>query len=252
MRASALAVLIAVILTSCSIKETRRECPCIFEIDLSAFEEVSQKVSLDLNGKILSVAIGCQDSLKAVLSAPKSPTANVSVWSGVSRMRFSGGVLEVPAGEQSDSLFLFGASVPGDQETVCLKAVPHKQFASVLLRIADAPFYEKFEVKSNYGGIELTRGDAAEGNLFIPLEGVEGEHCFRLPRQGAGGLLVLEASDGYGNVHQYPLGEWILGAGYDWDALDLADIAVAADFTLGRFEVSVQEWERGAARDQIL
>ena len=164
----------------------------------------------------------------------------------------SSGVLSVREGEESDSLFLFTASAPGTGEKVSIQAVPHKQFASVLLRVVPDEGQISYCVRSNYGSISLADGKALPGDLLIPLSGAEGDHIFRLPRQSAVSMLVLEAHYSDGLVHVYPMGEWISRAGYDWTLQDLDDIVIGADFALGHYQVGVENWSGGEESDELL
>ena len=238
MRVPALIMLSALICSSCSIKEARNACPCRLEIDYSAFANVAQSVCLELDGRVIERSVSEGQDMAPVFQVPKKESIRVTVWSG----------------GQSDSLFLFGASVPGMDETAAVSAVPHKQFASVLLRVFSADDGSvSYTVKSNYSGIDLTTAQAVPGNLVIPLDGYGGgDHIFRLPRQAPESALTLEAGYANGVVQVYPLGEWIKMAGYDWTAADLDDIMVGADFALGHYEVRIGEWDAGDASDQIL
>lgn len=230
--------MLAVLLcSSCSIKEVRDACPCRLEIDCSAFSEVARCVYMDLDGRALERSVEDEKDLVSILMVPKKEKLNVVVWCGA----------------QGDSLYLFDAVVPGIEETVKVSAVPHKQFASVLLKVLSADEGSvSFTVKSNFSGVDLMTARALPGELAIPLEGTGGNHVFRLPRQSTDSMLVLEAGYENGVVQAYPLGEWIMMAGYDWTATDLDDIAVAADFALGHYEVRIGEWDAGEASDQII
>lgn len=253
MRYPALILSAALVFASCSVKESRRNCPCRLEIDYSSFAEVTRRVWMDLDGQTMERPAGEDGDMTSVLNVPKRQTINIQVWSGVSRMKPLAGTLSVPEGEESDSLFLFGTSVPGTDEFVRVSAVPHKQFASVLLRVLtrdDAPV--TYTVVSDYSGIGLDDGRAVRGSLRIPLKGRDANHTFRLPRQAPDCSLVLEAGYGSGVVHVYPLGEWIRTAGYDWDATDLADIAVGADFALGVIDVRIGDWDPGQSWEHLL
>lgn len=256
MKALSLIFCILVLMASCSVKENRVNCPCIVEIDLTDFAPVTGSVCVEMEGFGVSTQeLHGDGGYYARYSVAGHASYRLSVWSGVSRMMSESGVLSVPEGEDCDSLFLFGASVPGFEEIVRVKAQPHKQFAGVLLRVApdaDGPSGVRYTVKSDYGGIDLAHGTAVKGDLMIRLPGGDGDHLFKLPRQAPSSHLVLEAVDSRGNVSSYPLGEWISEAGYDWTAEDLDDIIVGADFSLGRFDVRVADWEAGELNTQIL
>ena len=237
MRIRALITLAAVLCASCSVKEVRHGCPCSLEVDYSRFAEVAGGVHLELGGLDMDRTVSDGEEMVAVLDLPRADRISVRVWSGV----------------QSDSIFLFGASVPGMEETVKVTAVPHKQFASVLLRILSREDDSvSYTVKSNYSRVDLTTGRALPGDLVIPLTGIGENHVFRLPRQSRDCMLVLETGFSNGIVQAYPLGEWIKLAGYDWEAEDLDDIMVGADFAMGHYEVKIGDWDAGELTIPIL
>lgn len=221
MRAPAL-ILFAAALASCSIKEARRDCPCLVETDLAAFAEVSRHVTLEVGDRVSEWSLDGSDKLIAAFKVPKTEEIGITVKCG-----------------GMDSLFLFTASVQGMDEKVTVRAVPHKQFARVLLKLVQSPNSGiNYTVISDYVNIALPPGD--------------GNYMFRLPRQKPGSPISLDASDADGNVNSFPLGEWILRAGYDWEATDLDDMVIGADFTLGVFGVTVGEWEDGGEMNPLL
>ncbi len=243
-------------LGSCSIKEMRLECPCTLEIDYSQFGKVARRVYLDLDGQISDREITSQDSLITSESIHMTQSSfQVRIWSGISRTEASSMILDAPEGEEADSLFLFCTAIPGNQEIVRIEAVPHKQFANVLLQVfsseEDTP-YINYTVRSDYGSIDLSRGTSLPGSMSIPLGSGSQDRSFRMPRQNPGSKLVLEVEDVAGNIFSYPLGEWILNAGYDWNAVDLDDIIVGADFYTGVFHVSVVDWDMEEAKEEML
>jgi len=247
--------LLALLWPSCSVKEARQDCPCLVEVDLQPFSEVTGVASLDLNGYRMERQLRDEDSLTVQRLLPAGDRFSIRVWSGVSRMRRDGTLLKVEEGTDCDSLFLFWTALPGRQEQTRVQAWPRKQFASVLLKVfpdEDQPAPSRYTVRSNYASIDLNEGRPVPGRLRIPLAAGAAEHRFCLPRQARDGQLLLEADDGAGNHFAYPLGEWILAAGYDWTAPDLADIVVGADFMQGKFEVTVLEWEPGDMMRQML
>lgn len=254
MRAGPFICLSAFLWASCSVKEARQDCPCRLEVDLTAFGEVTRQVSLDLDGKALERSLLGPDSLLVRTRVAASDFLDIRVWSGVSRMEARGSLLQVKEGNDGDSLFLFCSRLPGRRESALVKAVPHKQFATVVLQVLpeDLPAGVRFTVRGQYGSFDLDGGQPVAAPLVIPLPEGKAESAFRLPRQEAAGVLVLEEDDGKGNLRSYPLGEWILAAGYDWNAPDLDDILVAVDFVMNSFQVQVSPWIPGEKMEHLL
>ena len=193
MRAGPFICLSAFLWASCSVKEARQDCPCRLEVDLTAFGEVTRQVSLDLDGKALERSLLGPDSLLVRTRVAASDFLDIRVWSGVSRMEARGSLLQVKEGNDGDSLFLFCSRLPGRRESALVKAVPHKQFATVVLQVLpeDLPAGVRFTVRGQYGSFDLDGGQPVAAPLVIPLPEGKAESAFRLPRQEAAGVLVL-------------------------------------------------------------
>lgn len=242
--------LLLLLLASCSVKEARDSCPCRVEIDLTAFSEISRSVRVGLGENRRVRALTAQDSLHLTMVIRQQASVPVSVRNGLTRMEERGDTLRVPPGAQCDSLYLFLQAADASGDRLRLHAVPHKQFATVFLYLqggdGTAPESMACTVRSDCSGLDSRTGQAVGGTLSIGLSGAQ-NYAFRLPRQRADSRLVLEASGENGVRLSYPLGEWILDGGYDWDAPDLDDVAIGLDLWAREVVVRVLPWESGSA-----
>lgn len=235
-------------LCACSIKEPRSLCPCTVEVDLSAFSERARKLSIDLGGLHLERDFPGGDSLLLVLQRPRLGPVPLTVWAGGENMRLSGRTLTVGARGGCDSVYVENAVLDTDSERCRIRPIPRKQFANVWLQVIPReqdPEGMSYRIRSDCNGIVLDSSKPASGPLDLPLDSDGPRFLFRLPRQSEAAALVLESMLPDGSVRSYPLWSWILDSGYDWNALDLDDIAVGMDLHDGSFTISVLPWSEG-------
>lgn len=236
-------------LASCSVKEARDSCPCQVEIDLSAFAKVSRSVRIRVGATRLGRSLTEVDSLQLQLQAVRQGALPVAVWSGLKTLEERGDTVWVSRGQMCDSLYIFSHKV--DQptgENLRLKAVPHKQFATVFLTVQTAEGEtppKVITVRSDANGLSLPDGSPVDGTLELPVSG-DGRYLFRLPRQRSDNQLVVEMEGADGKEQSYPLGEWIRESGFDWTAADLDDLVVGMDMSEWAVQVEVLPWEAGA------
>lgn len=234
-------------LASCSVKEARNNCPCQVDIDLSDFAKVSHSVRVKVGEERFQRSLIREDSLQMQLTILREGKLPVAVWSGVKAMTERGDTVRAAGVNTCDSLYLY--SDPGENpgENLRVKAVPHKQFASVFLSIQTEPEREapsQIRVRSDSNGLALPDGAPVEGALEIRADG-NGKYQFRLPRQHPSSLIVLEMEGADGQEKSYPLGAWILDSGYDWEAEDLDDLVIGMDLAQWDILVEVIPWEAG-------
>ena len=80
-----------------------------------------------------------------------------------------------------------------------------------------------------------------EEELFPSSDGL----CrLRIPRQLDGSpRLEIDFLDS-GEVRTFPVGEYILESGYDWDAADLKDISLEMDFSRSSLTFTISKWKK--------
>ena len=75
-------------------------------------------------------------------------------------------------------------------------------------------------------------------------ESVDGAGSVCLPRQRDGSLSLRILFPDSGDIRSFPLGEYILQSGYDWNAADLEDIDVEVDFSLTGVSFTIDAWKK--------
>ena len=239
--------LLLLLAASCSVKEARESCPCQVDIDLTAFAEITRSVRVRVGDNRLERRLVTEDSLLVHTLTVQRASLPVWVWAGAGGLQAQGDTLRVPAGSDCDSLYLFGEAADARSDRLRLDAVPHKAFATVFLSVTSGEEDSRpvrCRVRSGHNGLRLPEGTPVPGRLSIPLQG-DGPFVFRLPRQCPESELAVDVAGADTVAHAYPLGEWILESGYDWNAADLDDLAVGLDLSSREVRVRVIPWKAG-------
>ena len=246
-------LLAAALCAGCSVKEDRTPCPCWLDIDVSLCERQGETVSLKgwntqrpVFGERLHVADwpDCWE-----VTVPKG-TIHYTAYTGFDRCLLSGQDMIIPEGEQCDELWAYHASVICEGEDARDRVVPHKQYATVTVKLTQEP-EGKLEtlVTSRSAGMSLEDLSPAMGLFrYLAPQNPEGLFTFRLPRQGDGSLEMELLRDG-SHYETFALGELIARTGYDWTAEDLDDIFIGVDFYRSQVTIEITGWEQGFIYD---
>ena len=232
---------------SCTVKESRTECPCHLEIGLDAFANVSPTATVeigDASGTVLesrTMDFAAGKVFRADIP-PRDYTLCIFV-SGEKTDR-DGQTLLVRPGDQADSIYAFWMQLDGrGNEQIRTEAVPHKQFACVTLlatHTVERTAGAVYTVRSDTGGLNLNPlRPSRQRDLSFRTDLSSGTAAFRLTRQDPESRLTLLMDDGIRPVAEFPLGEWIRDSGYDWTAEDLDDIVVDLDFSSGKVFIEI-------------
>ena len=220
---------------SCSVKENRAVCPCGLTLELTDLPV--RPVVVDVTGDGYSLTEVVHADTVLVLPVPKGEMTVSAVGGALAE---GDGSVRIPVGEEAPSLYLFHASVSTDVEQVVLPVVLHKQFCTLELSFKGPPGYgPPFEVavEGFYGGWRPDGSPAPGPFSRRLLPGSDGRAVLRLPRQGDDSLLMhIVFSDQM--VRTFALGSYFAAAGYDWTALDLADLTLTVDISLTSVTIS--------------
>ena len=233
---------VLLLLPSCSIKENRAACPCALALEFTDLPVTP--VVLGVVGEGYSYTEVIHADTVLVLPVPKEELAVSAVGGALAE---GDGSIRIPVGEEAPPLYLFYASVTtAASEQVVLPVMLHKQYCSLELVFSGPPRYgPPFEVavEGFYGGW-LPSGEPLAGPFSRRLlPGSDGRAVLRLPRQGDDSLLMqIVFSDQI--VRTFALGSYIAAAGYDWTAIDLADLTLHVDITLTSVTISTDLWSR--------
>ena len=229
------------LLSSCSIKENRAECPCALTLELTGLPV--RPVVLGVAGEGYSFTEVIHADTVIVLPVPKGELAVSAVGGALAE---GDGSVRIPPGEEAPPLYLFHADVSTAAEQVILPVTLHKQYCTLELLFKGPPGYgPPFEVavEGFYGGWQPDGSPLTGAFSRRLLPGSDGRAVLRLPRQGDDSLLMhIVFSDKI--VRTFALGSFIAASGYDWSAPDLDDLTLHVDISLTAVTVSTDLWSR--------
>lgn len=240
---------LAIMVSSCSIKEDRTPCPCWLDIFLPETYKCTVGISLwQGNTQLLSEDIGYTRFVPFLEKEVKRGFNRLSAFKNNGDLNLSATSVKIEPGQQCDSLYAYCDVVDCRGEFAMDTIVFHKQFATLSLQIVnpqEITYPYALTVKGNVSGIELTSLKPIEG-AFKYTTALDEDYIgtCRLPRQKDSSLsLDMNKVDDGTLVDTIPLGELISRTGYNWSAEDLDDITITIDFAKAEIVVTVNEWQ---------
>lgn len=244
---SAIVSVIAVV--SCSLKEDRIECPCVFTLDLTAcaIEDDFLTFTLwDSDEEIMSDLYFRRDVGKKYEYDLARKEYVASAYTGDKNQYKVGRHLLVRRGSQADSLFAWSSILYANAETVEARVRLYKQFATFTFDMSEfeadnIPY--RVRIVSGFGGIDIQTLSPVENDFeyeFI-LDG-SNSYPVRIPRQGDDGMAIDIFRESK-NVGHIPLGENLRNAGYDWSAKDLQDVIYEVSGNEVEVSVDISDWD---------
>lgn len=255
---------LAATVSSCSIiEEDRSICPCWYTIDLTEVDRSMQNLHLwvfNQDGILLycdTLQNGAFGKYEMKLDKGK---AFCYIWGNLldgTMLENTGNVNSyfVKAGDcSSDPLFQYSSILDTSGETGIDTVFMNKEFAHV-------DFTLKGELKSREQ-LEL-RVDMTTVGRYIHGGYMEGENAvvssaeflgedyslfkFRITRQEhfeqMSATITARVEDERYLIKHFPLGEWLISAGYDPMATNMADITMELDMALGILSVRTANWQ---------
>ena len=244
-------------LCSCSIKEVRDNCPCYLHVSIKDKQPVTGNVGyLGWTDELMfNESVNMVGHVPYWIHPVKKCELKFASYCGASFAMVGGHDISVPYGRECDSLYAYHSVVDATGEDAYEEVLFHKQFCTVFLdvRKTAAQLQEfKFEVDGGTDGFDLFTFSPVSGKFHCEPVAKPGEKIvsFRIPRQADSSLKmkVTRSVTGFDDVvmGDFPLGEYIVKQGYNWESEELDDVYVVIDFILGHIIVSVAGWEEGA------
>ena len=245
---------------SCSIKEERVECPCILSVfpDKSVSERVYMSVLNSFQVSDLAdgrsyydngiVSEGFPGGTPLKVAVPKSVVSVHGVF-GSGGIKGTGDVLRIREGSQADSVFIYDNGMidcTGETARDTLKLA--KQWCSMRISFKkDEHFHvSTCSLEGAWDGFNTKTLRATKGSFHFDAEHLrDNSFAARLPRQGDNSLTLRIEYEEPGITVEYPLGELIAEARYDWSKANLDDLVVFIDRAEVKVEVVVPGWDKG-------
>lgn len=241
------------LLSSCSVKEDRRPCPCYLEVQVPSFGESGFLSIYDLATKGLVYRQYLDENSEQMeIALPKAYYQISGLW-GVNKSQVTDDAVIIPLGQECDSLYSFTSLslIDATGEQAFVAPTPHKQFATLSLDFETQSYYPfELTVRGNIDGYNLYDCSPHEGDFLVkpvPLNELNSKFSLRLPRQVDNSLIIelREKSTKAGESEPFiiSLGEIIARTNYDWNAEDLEDISIYIDYVQKQITINVCDWE---------
>ena len=238
---------VAALSVACTVKEDRDVCPCWLDVGFLERESIKDPVVLMGWGdaEVFDDNVTTADYPDVYsCTVPRGMLAFGAV-QGLKTNRHEGHVVTIRAGAQCDSLYGYWDRVDCTGESARTDVKFHKQFATVTMFITggqEVAEKYRYTVKSGTNGIDVLSCQAVEGGYWYRPLPNKGSMRYRLPRQADDSMtMTVDSADGESFV--FPFGQYIRSVGYDWNAVDLADIHITLDIVHGRVDVGIVDWE---------
>ena len=236
---------------SCSVIEDRDGCPNWLTLDFSRCSGIASEASDSLwweGGQAAESFVLAESGYERTYVVRRG-AVSVLAWMNAGSLGVSGGKSRIAQGHQSPELWVFSCDTLAEGEETRVVVRPHKRFCR--LRVV-FPSFDRGDslfravVTSTSCGEYLGTGSAVKGDFsFSPVIGADGEFGLRLPVQGFGDLsLAVYGADG-SLACSYDLSAVLSERGYDWSAMDLADVTVSLILGGADVSVTVGDWYDG-------
>lgn len=249
------------LITSCTVKEERRDCPCILTIDLTECRSADPEKEMSI---IISEKYGISGE-KLMAKQGKSKLSryvtkgyvNVSAIVGNRNSKIDGTDLTIPEGEDADSIYIHSNTIIATGETASDTIRLNKEYSAMTIVPIGGdgcgyPF--AVEIVGNVGGLSLLKARPTQGNFrFRPEMRKDGTFTANIPRQLDNSLSIMLYGKETGIlITEVKIGKYMEEIGFDWNKADLDDIYIDLDYSSMKVNVSIKEWDKGNTSEMII
>lgn len=234
------AILLLVCLTwaSCSlVKEDRTACPCALTVALHDLPAWPVRFSLSADNFYREWEVARDTSMMVHV-----PKGSVKLTAIAGAPLPQNGAVSIPYGFECPPLYAHVEQVPTPDDEAQVRVQLHKHFCNLSLTIEGPPGRGEpywTQIRGNVSALE-TVGTPQEGAFQCRLDNGD---AVRLPRQLPESELWLDLTTPEGTVRSFALGNYMLDAGYDWTAPDLADLPLQLNLSLTAITLRMGMWE---------
>lgn len=237
-------------LGSCSVKENRVGCPCILDLTLSGGADSKVTVAVWNRGLQHSEEFNTRDGHNRHECEIAKGHFTLSACSGLRHSLGSDGRIVLAKGEEMDEIFADSRPLDAMEDRVSASVCLHKEYAQVNITLLclkeDMP--QAIVLKGNVCGIDLLTLSSLPGEYERSLTPIVGEYCrAAVPRQMDESLTLTIGED-----MLFPIGTYIVAAGYDWSAADLQDVFIDIDLIDSQVSLRIADWAEVETFDFVI
>lgn len=244
-----IAIVFLVFLSSCSVKEDRRDCPCVLVMAFNRVPELDgrTKMNVSLSGNKTRLVEMVEIREKQETVSFLVNRENITVSAVLSERQEYLGDMIIPLGSQAFGLYGGKIDIPCYGENAEGKISLNKQFARINLTLmgSDAdPCTPSFAVHGNVCGWHMDDCSPIAGT-FYHIEPLDSRRIatFVVPRQLDDSMMLDLIMPEFGSTSvSLALGKEIADRGYDWTASNLPDVNVVLQYSAVSLKIVSCEW----------
>lgn len=252
----------AIALCSCTVKEDRQICPCCLTLDFSSLERAWL---MDEGYSTIDLAIASDDGFsdfqswpldaltdEYALPVPRNGVCVTAMCSEGDAVLGDDGFTIAEGSPCSRNMAFSQRFLPSSDEDRLLVSL-HKNYCNLEIRLKTStgasarPFQIRVDGEVNGSLLDGTPKEGAFSYFSAPSS--EGLCTAAVPRQKDSSLRLGIYFLDNGEIRSFPIGEYIIESGYNWNALDLEDVSVIVDFSLSGLEVNISNWKKTLSFD---
>ena len=229
---------LTIILTSCSVKEGRGQCPATLLLAIQGNDLVS--------GPVCVRTISPEGRAETRLLDPtldgqthRIPVSRRPFILAASNHSLDDGRWTIPEGEDCPEVYSCRRKIQVSDEEAFFEVRMQKDFCRMRISLSSPQEGLSMRLRGRFCGFTL-EGTPLEG-MF--LSWVKEDWCCNVPRQGDNSLMLDIFSDSRKGIERsFALGEYLREAGYDWQERDLQDVSVLVDYVKSKAVISTAFW----------
>lgn len=224
---------------SCTVKEDRKDCPCLLSVEFSPLPPGPVEYRIEaMDGSLLARETVAQDSVY-FLKVPRD---------GVRLVAISGTALAddvvIPYGSDCPPAYISHATYDTNYEAVQIRPTFNKHFCTLSI-ILDGPPGNggpvQIGIRGRVGALSL-EGRPLAGEFSYISSGRASPLTCRLPRQAPSEQLLLDIVMEDNLLRTFALGTYLRQSGYDWGEKDLKDVSVTICLSVTHITFHIQDW----------
>ena len=244
------------VISACSVKEDRGECPCTLVLDFSDVDCEAVKsvnvLAVSADGFVLNECVSADNFSELYVRMVPHGSLQVSIWSGDQRGVYGDNIVYIPYGMECPPVYLYSFLADTRGELCREKVQLNKNYCGLTIMMSDGTFVPYcLTFKGCVNGYDVS-GQPSPGDFScVAYPAENGNSKALIPRQ-IDNSLVLEVDDGVPHLKRFALGEYLDKAGYDWTLLSLEDVTIILDYSLSSVTIQIAGWDREEVYNIIL
>ena len=249
-------LVVMVILSACSVKEDRGECPCTLMLDFSELDcEVFNSVNVlavSADGVVLNDSVNMESFSEMYIRKVPHGLIQVSIWAGDQRGVYGDNIVHIPYGLECPPVYLQSFEADTRGEFCYEKVLLYKSYCGLTVMMSDGTYVPySLTFKGMVNGYDVS-GQPSSGEFScVAYPAENGDSKALLPRQ-VDNSLMLEVDDGVPHLKRFAIGEYLQRAGYDWTLPSLEDVTILLDYSLSSVTIQIAGWDKEEVYNIIL